>query len=417
MAANPQPRRRALGVVILFCMFWEGGRVCRPCAAENIFPGKYQGVYHRDRWRQHRFGFLFVSPKLESKLASYRGLPISLDATEIDQPISPGGAMIAKIGAIRKLPRPLDLKISWRSPSAGPTPVLRQIQQGDAIELDVKATNLLSRPFALNEKMVQTCFLTLAVHAPSGPGMSDSLDYWSRHETYWQFHRLGDEPALTICERPVNLAPRDATLKVSSFGPPYSPYRPEDAPVLKSRGSHTWTTRIEDLPPNEYELSIEYRLYDEEAETHFTVESNVLRLDVLAGEPIVWKGLKIDLNRAAAGHRIPLEARLTNHADHPLRFNLEKCDGKLDLSGHLVCYDREGERLSALKSGPRETQPVRLEPNDVLTIPVECPPNTALARVAFRHVYHLPKAKAGDVNLDFGYAFSPHLWIAPTAPR
>ena len=102
----------AFGLLLL-----TGLSCCSPCLAEIIPPGVYRGTYHIDRWGQHRFGYLFVSPKLERKLKPYAGVPLSLHAIKVDQPESPGGAMITAIGDATRLPVPVGLKIEWKEGS------------------------------------------------------------------------------------------------------------------------------------------------------------------------------------------------------------------------------------------------------------------------------------------------------------
>ena len=68
--------------------------------------GTFEGYFFIDRWGQGVFNYFFVSPELSNSLDKLKDNPLRIVATEINQPMNPGGAMILKIESINPLAKP-----------------------------------------------------------------------------------------------------------------------------------------------------------------------------------------------------------------------------------------------------------------------------------------------------------------------
>jgi hypothetical protein len=154
---------------------------------------------------------------------------------------------------------------------------------------------------------------------------------------------------------------------------------------------------------------------DKTPKRHATVESNRVRLDVLAREPVVWQGLALDLKREAAAPRsgtVPLLAVLKNTGNRPLRLNLDKQGDTVLWDDILVCYDKAGTQIfSERRPGARSIERIRIEPGQEVVMKTSAPAGTALARLALYHKYLIKDQEPDEEVLGTGYAFSPHLVI------
>ncbi len=412
-------RAKAFGWTVSLLLLTAAGvsAPATPASAEIIGPGTYRGTYAVDRWSQGRFGFLFVAEALDETLKDYAGVPLALEATGVNQPMNPGGAMITKVGKITKLTSPVAMAIAWQEPAKGPTEALRRIAAGGEIKLRITMTNRSGGDLVLRD---QSLYLAFDFHHPSGAGTSDAMGYWSQHNSLllWEGE---SERILSICEAKANLLPADqvldaAALTASSPGP-----RPEEAPVLADGKSHSWTVTVRNVPTNEFEITAVHSTYDREAEAYIHTISNVLRLDVLAAEAVAWQGLEVHLRRAADRGTaedgwVPLEMVFTNTGQKPLRFAFQTRGGKRDLANALLCYDRRGTALAVpAPKGKWGAEYVRVEPGKDCVVPVDAPRGTAFARLAFHHRVVVQNAKADETPLGNGYVFSPLLDLTENA--
>ncbi len=375
--------------------------------AERILPGVQRGTYHIDRWGQHRFSYLFVSPELEKTLKPYLRTPVILEATEVRQWMNPGGAIIMRVGKVEKLPMPVKISLSWQEPKKGPTALLRRVPAGGSIKVKVTVTNRSHQKLLLDGR---NFYLSFYLHHPSGAGFSDPMDFWAMHESYTPF---GSDKERRLCKRMTNLLPHDQTFNASVLPIAYSPYpRIENAHTLKQGESHSWTVTLEKLPANEYELAA---LYDYPERQHpYPIFSNVLRVDALTDKPLRWQGLEVELKpdgerQGSAGQPIPLQVRFKNTTQKPLRFGWVKIGQRVDLSDALLCYDEKGTLLPLpIPAGKRRVETIRLEPGKSLSVQVEAPAHTAVARVVFGHCVVVRDTQPDETPVSTGYILSSH---------
>jgi hypothetical protein len=381
--------------------------VAPACFGEDIPPGVYRGAYHVDRWGQRQFGFLFVAPELHEQLQPLAGVPVSLHATKVYQPINPGGAMITTLRDIQKLPAPVEIKIAFQPAAAGPAESYRQIEEDGRFSLRVMVTNRSGGPLVLGQRPI---YIRLAFHRPLHP---------SQHNSLAPFDRPG-ERSLSISEFRGNIRPGDQALDARTLAA-YGDKTFPGEPPLEDGQTRSWTLTIERLPAREYEVSVEYSHYQPNERNFVSVPSNVLRLDVLAAQPQPLDGLRVELMPGPAPARpgaatTAWRVRFTNDGERTVRFGLPMRGGEYDFAEHLLCYDREGERLSPPPLvGPISWETLRLEPGASREVPVEVPRAAALARMIYYHSIAIQDATADEKPLANGCTISRHERVSDAA--
>jgi hypothetical protein len=191
------------------------------CAwAEDIGPGTYHGSVATDRWGQHLFydgTFTFyLSDAVAKQLAPFTGKRITVDATEVDQPMNPGGAMITRVGKVAEITPDPNLRLAV------------QVKAGN--EVTVTVTSPDGRRPQLQAGALRLVVATIGRYAQTPPGFQDpdNRAFWYYHEICWQ----GNTKLETAC-REIPLAESKET------GP----------------GEEAFTTRVgDDLLPGEYEV-------------------------------------------------------------------------------------------------------------------------------------------------------------------
>lgn len=370
--------------------------------AEGVYPGEFRGTYHLDRWNQGRFGYLFVAPELHERLQKTHGRPCILDVTKIDQPMNPGGAMATEIGEIRyqsDIRSPVELCIQFDDESKA----IKTLTSDQTLQLRVTMTNRTAAaiPLAGGELLLNVNF-----HYPSGAGTTDPMGYWWSHNGMTR-HSTGQR--VMISGQSSNLLPVNQSLDAQAL------HARLPGPRLKSRKqippgkSHTWTTSISNIPPNEFEISVLHIHLDRKQRKRFYAHSNILRFNVVTNQPQSFEGLSVRL-KPINNSRRHLKIVFTNHGNEPLRFALLERGGEWDCARHLLYYDAEGTLLKlAPLEGEKQYSRKTLDPNESLTVKVPMPSRTALARCAFSHRIVLSRKKEGVDVLSTGLVLSPHL--------
>lgn len=396
------------------------------CHAELIPKGKYTGTYRVDRWQQHRFDYLFVHPKLDERLSQHVGLPVEIEVSEMMQPMNPGGAMIFDFKQVRRQKTPVSVELRWVKP-ADVQPRLRAISADEPITLELRVNNRGDDEVNLSDYAVQ---LVLNFHVPSQPFSTgrydtDPLGYWSMHRGVnldWFGRREQDpkkpEPRpVSICEAPFLLSGVDEEIALGKHGD-FSWAVSRQAPVLAPRKSTSWTVKVPKLPANEYELlaAIERR---KGADERWEVISQPLLLNVLQRKPVSHQGIKAELalsdrGNLAAAHDIPAKITLTNTSETAIRMSMPQTDGKIDLGGELLCFDKDGRRIFVSSgSDPFQQEKVTIAPGKQWSVDVRLPLETKLVRLAWHTGVHAAKDKDAKEfeRGEWGYVFSQHLTL------
>ena len=142
--------------------------------AEMVPPsGEFTGYYFLDRWNQGVFGPLFVSPDLHKALKQSTWCPIRIKATDIYQPMNPGGAIIRSIASTIALPPPrIKIQLDIDKPV---------LSHGSLGILTVSLTSAWDKPIDLYRRELD---LAITVHKrgvipegkPYGDGIFDSFN-------------------------------------------------------------------------------------------------------------------------------------------------------------------------------------------------------------------------------------------------
>ena len=108
--------------------------------------GRYSGVVVFDRWGgcilSNGWDFNYVSESAKAAIEDHKGEFVELDATDVDQPINPGEALIKKFTLVgldpaRPPPPPNPLRLSVRIRPDGRTPPLFEVEAMNAGDTDI----------------------------------------------------------------------------------------------------------------------------------------------------------------------------------------------------------------------------------------------------------------------------------------
>lgn len=386
---------------------------------EDIPPGKYRGIYHVDRWGQHRLDFQYVSPELHDQLKDVVGRPVELNATQVHQQMNPGGSMITQVDGVKRLAEPVEIALGWLRPKEGPTEMLRQVLPGSTVRLKAKVTNRSEGDLVLDS---DTFVLALDAHLPPSPS------FGSHHVSYPSFPRPGQR-TWSFCRDRLPLLAEDQELDISHPFVTQPKPRLENPPRLAPGRSLEWTITMAGWSPNEYELGVLYRAPPQRpdrlgrAPQPVEVSSNLLRLDVLADDSVARSGYaSTTVELQLANERppdpakpVPLRVIFTNARGKRLRFGLFRGRDGPDLSRSLLCFDREGTLLLITPGEFKGTDDIRLEPGKTHEVLVEAPAGTVWARVAFYHPVSFTDIREDERMLEHEYFYSPTLRIGSAA--
>lgn len=346
--------------------------------------GTFTGYYRVDRWGTHWFGGFPVEPKSRDAFKDVHDKLVTAELEEIFQPINPGPGYVQRVGKITPVAdAPVEIKIAWADDPDGKS-VYRRIDRGGEFKFKLTVTNKLDRPL--------------------GPETVE-----------------GDGFFLYGVGGGANLRPGDSELDMAQdlrfTSTPSREWR-QSAFEIAAGKTTTWTITVRNSTPGEFEFYTSFLEYRKAEEKWLTVQSNLLRLDIVDDRPKPAAGLEVDLVPEANPPRPPrdISAKLTlrNTGDKAFNFYLPYRMDKLAQDQILRCFDRAGTmihgpriRQSSFDSfGPRDVQhkPQRLEAGKSLVLGVILPGETALATAQIRGGFLTPKAdrKAGEVYFDTG---------------
>jgi len=388
--------------------------------AEDIGSGRYSGTYFIDRWGQGSFDFLFVDPVLDKQLRSQAGIPLLMDA-KVEQRTNPGSAIIRGVGKVAKLPRSVQLKITWCDVKGGDidTRMLR-IRSGSRANLKVELTNLTEKQIDLKDHPI---ILAIREHHPCSSGKgekydNDPLGFWSQRETY----ELDSGESWCFVDALFFLKELDAAIKLKDGGARV--YRTPAGPKLNSGTTFAWSIPITAIPTNEYEVWVAFdqsRLVDiaNPKQQRSEVFSNVLRLDSLSEKPNEWDGLQVGLSQTPSETKSTLTSTLTasfkNVSKEKISFFVPQVNGETDLSRDTLFYDVSGTRIGPLVNQNRRTlggaSEIELARGEERLFKIAPPADTAIARLAFYN--NRFRSKANEIKgVKYGYIFSQHVIVS-----
>jgi hypothetical protein len=308
---------------------------------------------------------------------------VTAELEEIFQPYNPGPGYVLRVGKITPVTdAPVEIKIAWADDPDGKS-VYRQIDRGGTFKFKLTVTNKLARPL--------------------GP------------------QTIGGDGFFLYGIWGANLRPDDSEhdmVKDLRFARMPSPEWRESRFELAAGKSTTWTITVRNATPGEFEFLTSFKEYRKAEGKWLTVESNLLRLDVVEDRPKPAAGLEVELVPEANPPRPPRDIRakmvLRNTGDKAFNFFLPYRKETLAEDQILRCFDRVGTMILGPRFGhtafdgfgPRDVQhkPHRLEAGKSLVLEVNLPGETALAVAQIRGGIIMPKAqrKAEETYFDTG---------------
>jgi hypothetical protein len=154
-------RRLLLALII-------AGTCARLLADDAPTKGEFVDYFFVDRWNQGVFGSFYVDPDLHKTLRHEAWCPTKIEATEINQPMNPGGAMIRRLKSAHSLPpAKLQIQIKLDSP---------RVAYGSNAVLTVSISNGWDKPISLYRRDL---LLAITVHergtSPAGKPKRDEI--------------------------------------------------------------------------------------------------------------------------------------------------------------------------------------------------------------------------------------------------
>jgi len=260
-------------------------------------------------------------------------------------------------------------------------------------------------------------------------------------DAFWNLKRK--RGVLRESRYPADLFPHD-TVFTSRPDNASGPQPRGESPIrVKTGETFSWKVTISGWSPNEYEMMLMYRKYDQDENDssldRMTVLSSHLYLDVLSDEPRMDDLIELHVRQREntmlqPGQPVPLEIVFQNRSENELiiypgnsmmgfrehvtweqRLKLMKgAPDDLDLSDLLFCYGSDGRvlPLTSKVAGPME---IHIPVNGSFTLPVDAPAGTEVARAVFHNSTFTPKMKSeSDPNrYVHGWHWSEH-WQHPS---
>ncbi len=171
--------------------------------SEEASRGPHYGYYAVDRWGQKVFHVgpyhMFVSDEAARDLEKYKGRPVEIKATDVSQPINPGGDLIMGIEKVSEKGVYIGLKLSLEAESA-------KIARGEGLKLRLKISNRSEEAITVHPALLAMVLVTNSPFSGKDIGYKDPEDcaYWYHQETY---RTLDSKKALLrVACREVNLS-------------------------------------------------------------------------------------------------------------------------------------------------------------------------------------------------------------------
>jgi hypothetical protein len=178
------------------------------------------------------------------------------------------------------------------------------------------------------------------------------------------------------------------------------------SPVLGAGETDHWLIKMENLPPNEYELAAAAVVHGEQKRTE--VQSRSLALDIGLTKPIPWQGVTASLATKEQFARIaavetPATVTFSNEGDDTQIIHFPRREGKVDFGDALLSFDRDGRRILVPPIEDRtDLERLQLAPGEKRSFDVTLPPNTRRARLAWDYRW---------TTLPPGYFLSQHVYL------
>jgi hypothetical protein len=122
--------------------------------AESIRPGKYTGVVVFDRWGgcelYRGVGVMYVSERVKQQLKDQAGKCVEVDATEVRQPLNPGGASIEKLTILG----PARDAETWCSAEGLKLVAAPAFKDGQPPELALRVENTTEKPVTVHMNLL-----------------------------------------------------------------------------------------------------------------------------------------------------------------------------------------------------------------------------------------------------------------------
>lgn len=176
--------------------------------AGYIGPGTYYGYVAVDRWKQDVFHtgpyHLFMSDEVARDLAQYRGKPLELNVTQVDQPMNPGGAMIRQIGKVAVKPGEPGLVLSLK-------PVSQKVEKGKGISVKASLRNESDRDIEIRTQSLALVLVTNKPFPNSAIGYKDpgGRAYWYYGSSYQSYEKRPPHERLVLRPFSRKIAPPD----------------------------------------------------------------------------------------------------------------------------------------------------------------------------------------------------------------